>query len=380
MSRALLRTWGAAGTLSAVLFLFVASQSAASGVRLATLGGETRLLDDTSNLFVFPALAVEFPHVAIELFDDWAAIVYPLSERHSIGVSFNRPTGHVDRLTSYISRSGSDRFKRLDPRPWVDAVYALRLGDGLSFGVAGRFDYDVIERGGESSASTSALRLGTRLGTEGGHLLDAAVGIRRLSLEDTTPSGLKVEETDGTGFDVELRARVAVADGVTLLPFFSYESASFALAPDSRDVRAIRLGVGANVVPAAGVLAVAGIFADYNVEETAAPGQAIVEESQLSAPVVVIASEAQVGSMLFRLGLRHESALQRFESAGETTFRQFDSTLEVNLGLGLEFGPVLVDGHLERDFLRDGPHFIGGSRHGGGIFSRISILYRFPSS
>jgi hypothetical protein len=41
----------------------------------------------------------------------------------------------------------------------------------------------------------------------------------------------------------------------------------------------------------------------------------------------------------------------------------------------------LLDGLLERDFLRDGPHFIGGSRHGGGILSHLSLTYRFnPAS
>ena len=83
--------------------------------------------------------------------------------------------------------------------------------------------------------------------------------------------------------------------------------------------------------------------------------------------------------MLFRLGMRHESTLTKRQLAGTTPVRKFDSSLQIELGLGLEFGPVLLDGLLEKDFLRDGPHVIGGSRHGGGIFSRISLVYRFPS-
>ena len=55
----------------------------------------------------------------------------------------------------------------------------------------------------------------------------------------------------------------------------------------------------------------------------------------------------------------------------------FTTNFSTHLGLGLEFGNLLLDGLLERDFLRDGPHILGGSRHGGGILSHLSLTYRF---
>ena len=55
----------------------------------------------------------------------------------------------------------------------------------------------------------------------------------------------------------------------------------------------------------------------------------------------------------------------------------FHTAFKIDLGLGREFGFLLSDGLLERDFLRDGPHIIGGSRHGGGLFSAMSLTYRF---
>lgn len=370
LSRSHIVAWG--------LALLWASPSWGSGVRLASLGGETRLLLDTTNLFTYPALAREFPHVAVELFDDWAGVVYPLSPAHTVGVFFNRPTEQLDRLTDYVSQTGSARFRQLQPRPWVDLVYAVGLSDGLTLGVGGRFDYDVADTDSESSSSTTSLRFGVRLGETAAKGLDVAVGFHFQRLKDTSAAGRTAEETDGEGFDLDVRGRVPLGGGSMLLPFARYESSSFALAPARRDFQSVLVGLGVDVEPAPGVLAIAGIFASYDrLEEVESAGLARSEETEISAPVVVVASETQVGSMFFRLGMRHESTLTKRQLGGTTTAREFDSSLQIDLGVGLEFGPVLLDGHLEKDFLRDGPHLIGGSRHGGGIFSRISLLYRF---
>ena len=56
--------------------------------------------------------------------------------------------------------------------------------------------------------------------------------------------------------------------------------------------------------------------------------------------------------------------------------QSFDAGLVTDLGLGFEFGDLAVDGLLEKNFLRDGPHFIGGSSRGGGLLTTLSLLYR----
>jgi hypothetical protein len=86
----------------------------------------------------------------------------------------------------------------------------------------------------------------------------------------------------------------------------------------------------------------------------------------------------QVGSLLFRVGVRHANVSVREEVGRGTTLaknEEFESRFSSDFGLGFSFGPVLLDGLIERDFLRDGPHFLGGSRRGGGIFSELSLTY-----
>ena len=88
--------------------------------------------------------------------------------------------------------------------------------------------------------------------------------------------------------------------------------------------------------------------------------------------------------MLFRVGVRQENRLfeqDLLRSNQQVKIQSFTTTFTTTLGLGIEFSNLLLDGLLERDFLRDGPHFIGGSRHGGGILSHLSLTYRFnPAS
>ena len=84
--------------------------------------------------------------------------------------------------------------------------------------------------------------------------------------------------------------------------------------------------------------------------------------------------------MLFRAGVHHVNTSTRDElKTGHTTSRDksFKGSFRADFGLGLKFGPLLLDGLIERNFLRDGPHIIGGSRHGGGVFSEFSLTYHF---
>ena len=363
--------------LGVILCLSVAASSDASPIRVTTLGGESRLLMDETNLFIYPALAGIVPHAAVELFDDWAGIAFPLNKQHTAGLFLGRPTAQLGRFNSYLSQSGSDRFRSLEAKPWIDLVYAASLTPHLRAGLATRLSVDREEGvDGEAAASEIDLRIGFGLGRIDHIQIDATIGLRRLALEDRPATGPALEETDGDGYIVDLRARLPKGKRLLFIPYAVIETSSYALQPDTRDEILTRLGVGINARPAPGVLAIAGFVYEYSKISTAQPGLPEIEETLTTGPAVIIGSEAQVGSLLFRLGVRHESNfIEEKRGPGQTT-KSFDTAIEIDLGIGLEFGSLMLDGYLERDFLRDGPHLIGGSRHGGGIFSKLSLTYR----
>ena len=351
------------------IVLAAAAGAGASTERLSALGGESRFLVDTDNVFVYPASAHELAHFRVELFDDWGGAVYRQGN-HAAGLFLNRPTRQLDRLDGYIAVNGSHNFRRLEPQPLADLLYAYRLSDQLSVGLLGHFSYDQSDvAGAQASASNADIRVGLSY-----RRLEAAVGVVRRSLEDNA-----AEETDGDGLLLDLRLRWPVADGVELLPHLTWKSDSFALTPATRERTHTNVGIAANARPADGVLVVAGLMATTQNSKNNAPGSPKTEDTTLLLPATVLAGEVQVGSMLFRLGIRHENTWTEREEINDdatvATEKQFRTNFRTDLGLGLQFGPLTMDGLLERDFLRDGPHIIGGSRHGGGIFSRVSLTY-----
>jgi len=364
------------------LHVFLPEQTHASPERVRALGGSSEMLIDNSNTFIYPASALEWPHFAVSLFDNWGGALYPLGKQQVLGLFFNRPIPQLEHINSYIQSTGSDTFKQLDAQPWVDLAYARALRPAFIWGTSASLAYDRSDIG---QISTSALaldwRLGLRIGSPTNGTLDLSFGLLTRRLRDATPSE-RNEQTAGDGFQIAARYRWPLRPGLTLLPFASYERDAFALSPQTRTKDSAQLGAGMELRPTSSTLVIAGIETRMIRDETQSPQQKALENREFLAPAWVAAGQAQVGSLLLRLALRQENWLARTQqlNAGQIEEqRQFHSTLKTTLGLGIELGPVLLDGLLEHDFLRDGPHFIGGSRHGGGIFSQLGITYHFPS-
>jgi len=123
------------------------------------------------------------------------------------------------------------------------------------------------------------------------------------------------------------------------------------------------------------VLGVVGIVVGWQRSDVAGDGLQSSEHRRWVLPAIVAGGEVQLGALQFRLGARHESVVQ--ETTGPTGVDLiFDAGLVTDLGMGLEFGDFVLDGVLEKDFLRDGPHFLGGSSRGGGLLTTLSVMYR----
>lgn len=362
-------------------FIALSVPSHASNNRLAALGGAPRLLLDTDNIHIYPATAGEFPHLGVEIFQDWGGVVYPLSSEHALGLFFNRPTPQSTRFNTYLVSTEDPLLGELEVQPWVDLLYGGQLLSNAHLGLSGRFSFDTSTRpAGEASAHSLDLRLGLRLGEH--QSLDAVFGLthQRIEVLPATQDQPDRSQTDGLGYLLGLRTRLPISSSLLLLSSVDLELESYALSPSHRDFRAIHITTGINARPIDEVLVLLGVIVDYQKTEFRLPGTVPQEDEDWLLPGTLLAGEVQVGSMLFRLGMRHESRLtvrQQLRGEQRVERRDFDTALGTELGLGLEFGTLQIDGLFERDFFRDGPHFLGGSRHGGGILSQISLTYVF---
>ena len=361
---------------AAVVVLF-ATSVCASPVRVATLGGDSRLLLDSTNLFDYPALVRQLAHADVELFDNWVGVALRVGERHGVGLFLNRPDEELDELSAYLAVTGSQLLRSLEPRPWLDAIYGLQLRPGLSLGAGLRYAYDVRDQGiDEASVARLDGRLSVALGT-GDRRLDASLRLQRVALHDRS-AGVSREESDGDGFGIDLRGRLAMGDDAVLLPSVLWRRSAFGLAPQEREEEELCGSLSVNVRPVSTVLGVLGIIVGGHWQRLDVPGDGLqaTERRRWLLPAVIAGGEIQGGSLVFRLGARHESVLEEVEGPNGVD-QSFDAGLVTDLGLGFEFGDLAVDGMLEKNFLRDGPHFIGGSSRGGGLLTTLSLLYRF---
>ena len=365
------------------LFLLVTALATATAqasvYRLTALGNLNQALLDDSNSSIYPASLSEWPRFAVELTDDWAGVAYPLSGRHTLGLFFNRPTAEVADLKAYILDSGSELLRALNPSPWFDLAYNHSPRDDTVLGLSTALAYD--RNTVESRLASIALvdiRLGARLGIR--RIVDIGLGVRNYRLRDQSLAGVEYVQTDGMGISLDFRYRWPLSDRLLLLPYLSLSRDAYSLPSKERTQTHIHLGAGLQLTPARGLLVVAALASGFERSKTTQSDAPLVDDHLFHVPIWILGGEAQVGSMILRLGMRHQSQWNDREHMHTGQWIEtsvFATSLTTHIGLGIEFSALQLDGLLERNFLRDGPHFLGGSRHGGGFLSHLSLTYRF---
>jgi len=370
-------TTATSALLAGALVLCLAAAGGASPNRIAALGGESRFLLDATNVHEYPALAVSLGHAGLELYDEWGGAVLPLG-RGAVGLYANRPSAPLRRYNAWIDALGLRPLARLDVQPWIEAVAGLRLDGDRAVGLKLCHAADLDETAaGEASASLSHVAAGLRLGP-GHRRVDLALHLRRYRLRDRTVSPSR-RQSDGDALALQARGRWQVGEGLLAVPVVAVETGSLGLAPATGERRRLQVGLALNARPTASVLAVAGLLVDHESTRQESPAGPRLDQWTAALPALVGGAEVHVGSLTFRAGLRHEAVRAQTESlnAGGQVVRTrtFDAGMRTDVGLGMVFGDLRLDGVLEKDFLRDGPHFIGGSRRGGGLFANLSLEY-----
>ena len=381
-------------------FILLVSVDGAHGStsRLRSLGNETRILKDDTNIFVYPSLVMEYPQVIAEPFDlgdslSWAGATYKIGKTSTVGIMFRRPLRNAEELSDFLANATTseafssvpadsrERLSRMDLSSWFDFMYGMSLSEGLDIGGQVSLSYDAEGNGTETTASAFEVILGLSADMGENSSLDVAVGFNRQSFEDDEVDSIIAESEGGTGANIEVRLFLPAGERAELVPLLSFSVGGIDVAPNKTDFVDVEVGIGARSEVAEGTIAIFGVILGFNSEEREVPGQPKVNNTTVLLPKLVAAGETMLSdSFAMRVGIEREATFGKTEKVVdgkviETT--TFDTDFDLQFGFGFKFGRIDLDGVVEKDLFRDGPDFIGGSRNKGGFFSNATITYHF---
>ena len=228
--------------------------------RLRALGGERRLLTGTSAIHLYPATAPDFPHFAVEVFEDWGGGIYSVGTRHAIGLFLNRTSPELETFNDRLAGRGSAPFGELELSPLADLIYALQLGDRLRVAFATTYAFDEHRRGQNlASASHWDVRVGIQAGHANRSHLQATVGMSRQDLKDRTAGAAPLGNTDGNGYSVEVRGHLPLTPHATFLPAAGVRVSAYDLEPAESEFVDLKVVLGLNLSPARKVKIVAAL-------------------------------------------------------------------------------------------------------------------------
>ena len=365
-----------------LMFFLSLSGAFASTSRLKALGNETRIFLDDSNLFLYPGSLPDFQEVIAEPFDNWAGVIIRVNRSNVLGFMLDRPVPSATQLNAFLDKTDSRRLRGLNVKPWFDLMYGLKVGKALGLGIHTMFSYDTRGDGVSAKASDLNIRIGAGIGLPRAGRLDLALGLNQQDFEDTTP-GQFLDNSGGRWVEVESRIFFPISDSIYVIPIGRVRTGGIDVAPDETEVFDLDGGLGMNVHLSVQSRLFCGLlFGARRETQSPARGPSTTDRVFLI-PKLVTAAESRVRGLVFRVGFQRSAMVFKDERVriGEEELIEeittFQTDFQLELGLGVRLGRVLLDGVMEKDLFRDGPHFIGGGRHGGGFFSNATITYQF---
>jgi len=358
-------------------------RSAASTSRLRAMGNETRIMVDDTNLFVYPSAIVNYPEVIAEPFDNWGGVIYGLGEERDkvVAVMLQRPIQSAMELNELLSGKMQGRLSNeLQVNPWIDFMYGVKLRETLSLATQLCYAYGAESNDTQVSGFAVEFNVGATIGDMKKRRMDLAVGLNLQGFEDKTDT-LPVKSKGGLGVEVDGRIFLPVSETTRLIPLLGFAYGGIDVAPDESRFVEITSGLGANMDVGPFTQVVFGALLSMNSAKKKPAVGSEMTDMELLLPKLVIGGETMVGLMRVRVGFERSAIFRKFEEvdvAGEIDQkRSFDTAFHLEFGLGFTFGGMKLDGVMEKNLLRDGPDFIGGAAHGGGLFSGATITYTF---
>jgi hypothetical protein len=358
--------------------------------RVSTMGDQFLFIQDDYNIWTFASTVNNYPrHLVVDhngayRYDSFnnggstrLGMIVPFLSSSVIGAFIGDAEDEIPLMADDIDRR-------------LDLMYGYR-GAKWDLGVHLGWWGDKEEQNGKQTGSSMSLDVGVSVNTNSG-MLDINAGFQSFGWTWESLGATPVvqnEKDKGTGFNLAARYVYAYNNMVSLVPAFSYrtatigEKASGAIGTGT-EVKGsqIDIGVGCNTVPLQGTefLTTIGYRTEsLEIKDTTSttPPPGFWEDETAGAFYIKFGADIQAKNWLFfRVGAQKNIVSTYEDKIADPVYKYADSELEYRLGAGIMVGDIQFDVELNKDWLNAGPYFLSGDDNGW-MFPYISFKYDF---
>lgn len=378
--------------------LFIMTSIFATQTRMSGLGNPTGLIEDDTDVFVYPATIFNYSGAVAELQQGAGSTQWNMSANipileYKLGVYLNRDT--------MIDLPGIGRGIDLDIAKSVEFNFGFMDKFAIGFGTAA--DYDVEEEIPNANGTFKNEPSASYFSFFGGYSdngLDVGLRLEMARAEDIDNNG-DFLEISHTAFGLKGRQYIMNEDNMSLIVQAAYMMSMEEHNYENLDGEKIQdkelsesmLEIGFGLQVKANdrhkiIFGLTPIIYNPMSQEITTYGAAddIVVKSDdtwMFFPEYNLAVESQICSWLTgRVGANQVYAHVTEEMDYDETMAQEDTeetyyakNYNMNLGLTFSFGNFCLDTVLEQELLFEGPDFIGGNANG--LASEVSVKYKF---
>ena len=362
--------------LALILFTLLAYSFAfASDTRVLTMGDANSFVIDEANIFLYPHMLQKYAKLVNAEYrsgSDFASIGgnFPLSDGADpkvIGVYFyeNSPIYFGLGSTNQPQIGGM-----VLPNQRISILYGQNFG-GTPYGVGLNY-ISASEKGDTTSLERSNFELDLLFSSEITTQLEVAAGISFWNFKDINAADSELVKTSGNLY-YTLYGRYWMAQSGQMMPVLHLDFSNMKETIDDVDYTDLMfsLGIGMNYNTQQNALLVGDFGFMYASEKQSAAG-ADIKSTYAALPYFKAGVEADLFKWMdFRAGVTSYWNSQKDENVEKYSY----VNTSTYLGAGFHWGKLDIDAQLAPQFLRNGPYFISGVSTGGGLASRISLIY-----
>ena len=379
------------------IILVAVTYSYPSETRIYTLGSESNLLIDDTNIYNYPSSLEGFANrIIVE------KGFYPYSDSLA-NLAFLKNLGKIGNVGFLFNKNDIPTFPKTSNQTIISQPYALpgiiysvRVKDALMLGISGEYGLSANNDDKEGTNNDITNQSSVYSGTFGLSYILGEVNTIELSVKI---NGYRFTFTQGNNFSFKndnnlstvfnARFLFFLNDYLTFIPFLKFSTTDLSsiesifgqITPTSvkRLATERKAGLGINFVPSEENRIIIGAIYNNNIyEQTITPGGEDTTITNNYIPELVGGIESDITSWFtLRAGFTKSFHTRRIQASNGITdvITDKDSPFSLSTGCGIKLGSIVIDGVLNKDFPFACGYLLSGIQQP--LFTRISATYLF---